>query len=287
MVMIYLRVREKSMLLAIDIGNTNICLGIFKEKKLLYSWRLDTNKETTADEYGLKILSLFNLVNLPVEKVKGVIISNVVPPLTGAFTEISEKYFQHQPLMISAKMKEVITSTGLKIRYPHPEEIGADRIVNAVAGYHLFGAPLIIVDFGTATTFDCVSKNKEYVGGVIAPGISISAEALYTHTAKLPRVEIIKPEEVIGRDTVESMQAGIFYGYVGLVEHLIKCCKEELLHLQLANSIDKIKVIATGGLARLIARETKTIDQVVPELTLEGLRIIWETSGQKGVKNQK
>jgi len=264
------------MLLTIDIGNTNICLGVFKEKKLLYSWRLTTNKETTSDEYGLKILSLFREVNLRTEKIRDVIISNVVPPLTGVFTEISEKYFQRKPLMVSAKMKEMITSTGLKIRYPHPEEIGADRIVNAVAGYYLFGAPLVIVDFGTATTFDCVSKNGEYVGGMIAPGISISVEALYTHTAKLPRVEIVKPEKIIGRNTIESMQAGIFYGYVGLVEHLVKCCKEELFHLQLAKSIDKIKVIATGGLAKLIASETKTIEEVVPELTLEGLRIIWE-----------
>jgi type III pantothenate kinase len=264
------------MLLAIDIGNTNICLGVFKGKKLLYSWRLATNKEITGDEYGLKILSLLNKVNLRTEKIKDVIISNVVPPLTGAFNEISQEYFHRQPLTVTVKMK-----TGLKICYSNPEEIGADRIVDAVAGYHLFGAPLIIVDFGTATTFDCIGKmgthlGGVYIGGMIAPGINISAEALYTHTAKLPRVEIIKPERIIGKNTVESMQAGIFYGYIGLVEYLIQCCKKELIHLQLAKSIDKINVIATGGLAELIANETKTIEKVVPELTLEGLRIIWE-----------
>ncbi len=264
------------MLLAIDIGNTNICLGIFQEKKLLYSWRLATNKEITGDEYGLKILSLLNKVNLRTEQIKDVIISNVVPPLSGAFKEISQEYFHRQPLNVTVKMK-----TGLKICYSNPEEIGADRIVNAVAGYHLCGAPLIIVDFGTATTFDCIGKrgnqlNREYVGGIIAPGMTISAEALYTHTAKLPRVDIIKPGKIIGRNTVESMQAGIFYGYIGLVEYLIQCCKEELIHLQLAKSISTIRVIATGGLAELIAKETKTIEKIVPELTLEGLRIIWE-----------
>lgn len=270
------------MLLGIDIGNTNICLGIFKGKKLLYSWRLATNKESTADEYGLEILSLLHTVNLQESKIKGVIISNVVPPLTGAFTEISEKYFRQQPLMVNVKMK-----TGLRINYLYPEEIGADRIVNAVAGYHLFGAPLIIIDFGTATTFDCIVKrgnhlNGEYIGGIIAPGIGISAEALYTHTAKLPRIEIVKPDKIIGNNTVESMQIGIFYGYIGLVEYIIQRTKDELMHLQFAQRKDKIKVIATGGLAELIVQGTKTIAQVVPELTLKGLQIIWEKNRKGG-----
>jgi len=257
------------MLLAIDIGNTNICLGIFKGKKLLYSWRLTTNKETTPDEYGLKILTLFQQVNLQARVIKGIIISNVVPPLTPVFEGLSKKYFRCQPLLVTWKLK-----TGLKIFYKNPEEIGADRIINAVAGYSLFGGPLIIVDFGTATTFDCVTEKGEYIGGAIAPGINISTEALYTHTAKLPRVEIIKPEKVIGRDTVESMQSGVFYGYIGLVEELVRKCKKELKN-------EKTKVIATGGLAELIAGKTTLIEKVVPDLTLQGLRLIWELNRDK------
>lgn len=267
------------MLLAVDIGNTNICLGIFKGKKLLYSWRLTTNKEITPDEYGLKILTLFQSilrspdgsigtkdeqVNLQTRVIKDIIISNVVPPLTSVFEGLSKKYFHCQPLIVTAELK-----TGLKILYKNPQEIGADRIVNAVAGYSLFGGPLIIVDFGTATTFDCVTEKGEYIGGAIAPGINISAEALYTHTAKLPRVGIIKPERVIGKNTVESMQSGIFYGYIGLVEELVRQCKKEMKN-------EKTKVIATGGLAELITSGTKVIEKVVPELTLKGLRLIWE-----------
>lgn len=255
---------KSHLLLAIDIGNTNICLGIFKGKKLLYSWRLTTNKEITPDEYGLKILTLFQQVNLQTRVIKDIIISNVVPPLTSVFEGLSKKYFHCQPLIVTAELK-----TELKILYKNPQEIGADRIVNAVAGYSLFGGPLIIVDFGTATTFDCVTEKGEYIGGAIAPGINISAEALYTHTAKLPRVGIIKPERVIGKNTVESMQSGIFYGYIGLVEELVRQCKKEMKN-------EKTKVIATGGLAELITSGTKVIEKVVPELTLKGLQLIWE-----------
>jgi len=275
------RSEARYLLLAVDIGNTNICLGVFKDKKLLHSWRLVTNKETTSDEYGLKILTLLEHAHLQTKMIKNTIVSSVVPPLTPALIELSRKYFHCEPLVVTAE-----TKTALKIVYPNPQEIGADRIVNAVAGYHLFGGPLIIVDFGTATTFDCITQKGEYLGGAIAPGIAISADALYTHTAKLPKVEIMRPTRVIGRSTVESMQSGLFYGYVGLVEELIHRCQNEL-SVAVGFSPPKVKVIATGGLAKLIASETKLIKEVIPNLTLEGLRLIWNYNREGVLKERR
>ncbi|MBI3594796.1 MAG: type III pantothenate kinase [Nitrospirae bacterium] len=251
------------MLLTVDIGNSNIVLGLFQKKLLMGEWRISSQPYRTVDEYAILMEDLFSLKKFLPDEIDRVILSSVVPPLTPVFKEISEKYFHTDPMVVTDQLK-----LGLSFCYENPGEIGADRMVNAVAGFQLYGGPLIIVDFGTATTFCSISKKGEYRGGVIAPGLQISAEALFQRAAKLPRIELVKPEKVIGKDTITSMQSGIILGYVGLVEKLIEKIKKE--------TGEKAKVIATGGLAGLIAPETRSIDQVNPNLTLEGLRIISE-----------
>ncbi|MDN5364645.1 MAG: type pantothenate kinase [Eubacteriales bacterium] len=251
------------MVLGIDIGNTHIVLGVFSEGKLLVDWRIATDREKTADEYGIQIRILFDYAGIDYSAVKGVVISSVVPPLTPVMERMAVKYFRQQPLIVGPGIK-----TCMPIKYENPREVGADRIVNAVAAYDLYGGPLIIVDFGTATTFCAVSEKGEYLGGAIAPGIGISAEALMARAAKLPRVELVKPKSVIGRNTIMSMQAGIIYGYVGLVEYIVTRMKEEMG--------GTAKVVATGGWAELIARETNCIQEVHPHLTLYGLWLLYQ-----------
>ncbi|MGB9803977.1 MAG: type III pantothenate kinase [Desulfofundulus sp.] len=251
------------MILVFDVGNTNIVLGIYKGQELLEHWRLSTNPQRTADEYGMLLRDLFQYAGISRRDVKALVISSVVPPLMLALEQMSEKYFGVKPLVVGPGIK-----TGLAIKYDNPKEVGADRIVNAVAGYELYGGPLIIVDFGTATTFDAISARGEYLGGAIAPGIGISTEALFARAAKLPRVELVRPQSVIGKNTVSSMQAGIIFGFVGQVDEIVRRMKDEMG----GNPI----VLATGGLAELIARESRTIDRVDPLLTLKGLRLIYE-----------
>ncbi|MDQ0286204.1 type III pantothenate kinase [Desulfofundulus luciae] len=251
------------MILVFDVGNTNIVLGVYKGQELLEHWRLSTNPHRTADEYGMLLRDLFQYAGISRRDIKALVISSVVPPLMLALEQMSEKYFGVKPLVVGPGIK-----TGLAIKYDNPREVGADRIVNAVAGYELYGGPLIIVDFGTATTFDAISARGEYLGGAIAPGIGISTEALFARAAKLPRVELVRPPAVIGKNTVSSMQAGIIFGFVGQVDEIVRRMKAELG--------GNPTVLATGGLAELIARESRTIDRVDPLLTLKGLRLIYE-----------
>lgn len=252
------------MLLVIDVGNTNTVLGVYEGKKLLAIWRMGTDKEKTSDEFGMFFVTLFNHEKLDMEQVEAVIIASVVPPIMYSLEHAIKKYFKLAPLLVGPGIK-----TGMNIKYENPREVGSDRIVNAVAALELYGGPLIIVDFGTATTFCAISSKGEYLGGVICPGIKISAEALFQRAAKLPRIELSKPEEVIGRNTVNSMQSGIVFGYVGQVDYLVRRIKKEMKE-------DNIKVVATGGLARLIASESDTIGEVNGLLTMEGLRILYE-----------
>ncbi|MGD6964727.1 type III pantothenate kinase [Fictibacillus phosphorivorans] len=251
------------MIFVFDVGNTNIVLGLYENDELKHHWRIHTSREKTEDEYGMLILDLFRHVNIHKEQIEGIIISSVVPPIMFALERMCVKYFNQRPLVVGPGIK-----TGLNIKYENPREVGADRIVNAVAAIHQYDAPLIIVDFGTATTYCYINENKQYMGGAIAPGINISTEALYTKAAKLPRIEIAKPEGVIGKNTVNAMQAGILYGYVGQVEGIVKRMKEQ--------SEVEPKVIATGGLANLIAAESNVIDHVDPFLTLKGLLMIYD-----------
>lgn len=255
------------MLLAVDVGNTNIVLGLYEEQELTVSWRISTNRQQTGDEYGIILKNLFAQAGVDDRRVTGMIVSSVVPPLMFSLEEMARRYFNLEPLVVGPGMK-----TGLNIQMENPREVGADRIVNAVAGIELYGGPMIIVDFGTATTFDAISKRGDYLGGAIAPGISISTEALFQRAAKLPRVELVKPKRVIGRDTITSMQAGIIYGFVGQVDGIVKRMIKEFP--------EKPKVVATGGLAALIAGESETLEIVNPLLTLEGLRIIYARNQQ-------
>jgi len=245
-----------------DVGNTNIVLGVYDDNKLKYHWRIETNRNRTEDEYGMLIKALFEHEGQSINDVTGIIISSVVPPIMFFLEKMCEKYFRIKPFIVGPGIK-----TGLNIKYDNPKEVGADRIVNAVAAIHEYGSPLIIVDFGTATTYCFVNEEKQYLGGAIAPGIQISTEALYTKAAKLPRIEIAPPERIIGRNTVEAMQAGVVYGYVGQVDGIVSRMK--------AYSNKRPTVIATGGLAELIARESKEIDIVDPLLTLKGLHLIY------------
>lgn len=251
------------MILVIDVGNTNIVLGVYKGKELLHHWRLSTNRSATVDEYGMNMHNLFHYAGIRMEQIEGVIISSVVPPLMRALEQLCLKYVRKAPLVVGPGIK-----TGLNIRYENPREVGADRIVNSVAGIVKYGAPLIVVDFGTATTFDYIDASGSYLGGAIVPGIGISTEALYQRAAKLPRIELVKPKSVIGRNPVTSMQAGIIFGYAGQVDGIVNRIRKEFQVTP--------RVVATGGLAELISSESETIEEVDPLLTLEGLRIIYE-----------
>ncbi|NEU32563.1 type III pantothenate kinase [bacterium LRH843] len=251
------------MVLVIDVGNTNIVLGIYEGKKLKYHWQLATSRHKTEDEWAMAIKALFAYENVAFDRVKGIIIASVVPTIMFTLEQMCKKYFHLKPMIIGPGIK-----TGLNIKYDNPKEVGADRIANSVAAIALYACPLIIVDFGTAITYCYVNAKGEYMGGAIAPGISISAEALYTHASKLPRIEVTKPVDVVGRNTVCAMQAGIFYGFVGQVEGVVNRMKMQ--------ADGEPTVIATGGIAPLIATEAKSIDIVEPFLTLQGLQMIYE-----------
>ena len=251
------------MLLVIDVGNTNIVLGIFKDQELVDHWRVSTDRLRTTDEYGVLIRHLFYLNGVNSEEIDAIIISSVVPPVMPTLERMCQRYFGLTPLVIGPGVK-----TGMDIKYDNPREVGADRIVNAVAAYEKFGGPVIIIDFGTATTFCAVDKKGTYLGGAICPGIGISTDALVQRTAKLPRIEVVQAEKVICRNTVESMQAGVFYGFIGQVDGIVTRMRRELGC--------KARVVATGGLAVIVAPATDAIDVVEPMLTLEGLKIIYD-----------
>ena len=252
------------MLLVIDVGNTNTVLGLYDEDTLIHDWRIRTVVDHTIDEYGMLIYNLYKTSRISSRRIiKNIIISCVVPPMLNILEPLCQKYFDVKPLIVGPGVK-----TGMPIFYDNPKEVGADRIVNAVAGYEKYKQDLIIVDFGTATTFDYVSKKGEYMGGCISPGIMISSEALFERAAKLPRVEFVKPKSVVGKDTVSSMQAGIMFGYAGLVDGICERIKAEVKSDPL--------VVGTGGLARIVAPETKSIKVVDDMLTLDGLRIIYQ-----------
>ncbi len=251
------------MLLCIDIGNTNITLGLYEGAALGPRWRLSTEHERMPDEFGLQVTGLLALAGKSPADIGGVAMASVVPPLTGRWIETCRTYLKSNPLVIDAGVR-----TGVKIRYEDPRAVGADRIVDAAAAFRLFGGPACIVDFGTATTFDAISSEGEYLGGAIAPGIGVAAQALFQRTAKLPRVDIAKPPAAIGRNTVHAIQSGLLFGYVGLVEGMVARFRQELG--------PEMKVIGTGGEVDLIARETKVIEILAPWLTLDGLRMIYE-----------
>ncbi len=250
------------MLLVIDIGNTNIALGVFEGEQLRATWRIATGVNQMADEYAALLLNLLHHEGLDTSDIKEASLCSVVPPLLGTFEELFERYFHISPLVVGPG-----TKTGVRIRMDNPREVGTDRIVNTAAAHHLYSSPVIIVDFGTATTFDTVSKEGDYLGGAIAPGIVTAAEALFTRASALPRVELVHPEHAIGTNTIAAMHSGIIFGYVGLIEGIVTRIQQELG--------EKAMVVATGGYADLLARETAVIDTVNPDLTLIGLRLIY------------
>ncbi len=251
------------MLLTIDIGNTNITLGLYKNDQLKSSWRVSTVHERMPDEYGLQFVGLLEHTCCSLDALTGICMASVVPPLTMKIAQACQEYLSHEPLIVGTGVK-----TGVRILYENPRDVGADRIVNAAAVQRLYGGPACVVDFGTGTTFDAISAKGDYLGGAIAPGIGIAAEALFTRAAKLPRVDLTRPPSVIGRNTPHAMQSGLLFGYVGLVEGMVARFRAELG--------PEMKVIATGGLAEVITKETDVVDIVNPWLTLEGLRMIWE-----------
>ncbi|MBM7650284.1 type III pantothenate kinase [Bacillus ectoiniformans] len=253
----------RRLIFVLDVGNTNTVLGVYQEDELKYHWRIETSRNKTEDEYGMMIKNLFQHEGLSFEDIDGIIISSVVPPIMFSLERMCKKYFQLKPLVVGPGIK-----TGLNIKYENPREVGADRIVNAVAAIHEYDSPLIIVDFGTATTYCYIDEGGHYMGGAIAPGINISTEALYSKAAKLPRIEISRPDHIVGKNTVSAMQAGILYGYVGQVEGIVSRMK--------AHSKKEPLVIATGGLAPLISNESDIVDVVDPFLTLKGLCLIYK-----------
>lgn len=257
------------MLLAFDVGNTNIVLGVFKDEKLIQNWRMETDNKKSADEYGMIVNQLFAYVGLDPKEVKDVIISTVVPSVLYTLQHMSRKYFGCKPIVIEPGVK-----TGLLIKYDNPKQVGADRIVNAVGAYAKYGGPLIIIDMGTATTFCAVTDKAEYLGGTIAAGLKITSEALVEKTAKLPKVELEEPGHVICKNTIQSMQSGLVYGHMGMVDYVVRKMKQELA--EICGEDKPIKVIATGGMANMIKSGVDCIDKVDGMLTLEGLKIIYE-----------
>ncbi len=251
------------MLLALDIGNTNITAGLYDGETLGPRWRLATRHHRTADEYGIYLVQLLAYHGLRPDAISAAVIASVVPPLTGTFVQATQQYLEQQPMVVDG-----LTKTGVRVLIDDPTQVGADRIVDAAAAYKLYGGPACIVDFGTATTFDALSVDGDYLGGAITPGIAISADALFQRAAKLPKVDLQRPPSPIGRNTVHAMQSGLLFGYVGLVEGMITRFRNELG--------PDMKVIGTGGLAELIAHETDVIEHIAPWLTLDGLRLIWE-----------
>ena len=256
------------MLLVFDIGNSNIVMGTYEGKKLLRHWRISTDRQKTGDEYGMLINNLFAYQNIRMEQVRSIIISSVVPPLMVPMIKMCERYFHIHPLVVGPGIK-----TGFRISYENPREIGADRIVNVAGAFEQYGGPLIVIDIGTATTFDVVAPNGDFLGGVIAPGLSSSADALFQRAGRLPRIELVTPKRIISRNTVSGMQAGIIYGYVGQIDEIVRRMKKEM-------GYDEIKVVATGGYARMVSRESKTIDKIDHFLTLTGLRVLYERNAE-------
>lgn len=250
------------MLLVIDVGNSNTVFGIYREETLLHHWRLSTDKARTSDEYAMLLHELFSMAGLHFRDVGDIIISSVVPPMLRVLENLCSSYFKRKPYVVGPGIK-----TGMPILYDNPREVGADRIVNAVAAYERKKCSLIVVDFGTATTFDCISGKGEYLGGAIAPGLLISTEALFERASKLPRVDVARPPLVVAKNTVHSMQSGLYYGYCGLVDGIVRRMKQEMK--------ESPSVVATGGLAQLISEGAETIDEVLPDLTLEGLLILY------------
>ena len=255
------------MLLAVDVGNTNLKIGVFKDEELIATWHLFTDVYKTADEYTILLSNMLQGAGITMDNINGAIVSCVAPQLLYIFEGLCRRSFGFRPLIVGAGIR-----TGVKLNYDNPREVGADRVVNAVAAHHLYKGQLIVIDFGTATSLEVVSADGDFLGGAVAPGIGISAEALFKQTAMLPRVELHSPGQAIGKNTVAAMQSGLIYGYVGLIEGLVARMKKELG--------GDVKVIATGGLATTIARETSAIDEVVSELTMVGLRLIYELNVQ-------
>lgn len=252
------------MLLAVDVGNTYTAFGVYLGRTLAGNWRISTGRERTSDETGMLLVSLLRHAHIETGDITDVIMCSVVPSVMHSMTNAIRKFIGSEPLLVGPGVK-----TGINIKYENPREVGSDKIVNAAGAIRLYGAPVIIVDFGTATTFCAVNSKRDYLGGVICPGIKISAEALFEKASKLPRIEIIKPKHIIGRTAVASMQSGLTYGYVGQVEYVVRLMKQEMAE-------ENIRVVATGGMARLIASESESIDEVNPLLTLEGLLTIYE-----------
>ncbi|GJQ38826.1 MAG: type III pantothenate kinase [Anaerolineaceae bacterium] len=251
------------MLLAIDLGNTNLTIGLYEGKTLVHHWRLATEDARMPDEYGLQLLGLLTHADKTPADLTGICLASVVPPLTTRIAQACREYLKREPLIVDAGVR-----TGIRIRYDDPKAVGADRVADAVAVHALYGGPACVVDFGTATTFNAVTADGQYLGGAITAGINLAADALFTHTAKLARIDIQRPPSVIGRNTVHAMQSGLLFGYVSMVEGMVSRFRAELGK--------EMKVIATGGLAETVAKETNVIDVIAPWLTLDGLRIIWE-----------
>ena len=268
------------MLLAFDVGNTNIVLGVFEDGKLIENWRMETDNKRSADEYGMVIKQLFDYSGLNAEDVEDVIISTVVPSILFTLQHLSMKYFNKKAIVIEPGIK-----TGLLTKYDNPKQVGADRIVNAVAAHAKYGGPLIIIDFGTATTFCAVTKNAEYLGGTIAPGLKISSEALFSMTAQLPKVELEEPGKVICKNTIQSMQSGLVYGHMGIVIYIVDRMKKELM--EMSDCGEEPKVIATGGMASMMAEGVDCIDKVDKMLTLEGLKLIYEKNKKHKSKQRE